>query len=64
MDFKLKVLSLTQLLMSHVLLVAGLILVTIGLVQDNMVLNIIGMWVFVLGLCAGFMFAFRKVISK
>ncbi len=60
----LKVMSVSQLLMSHVLLVAGLVLVTIGLLQDTMVLNVIGMWVFVLGLCSGFMFAFRKVLSK
>jgi len=59
-----KIMSVTEWLLSHILLVAGLVLVTIGLVQDEMTLNIIGMWVFVLGLCLGLTFAFRKVISK
>jgi uncharacterized membrane protein YiaA len=59
-----KIMSASEWLLSHILLVAGLVLVTIGLVQDAMVLNIIGMWVFVLGLCLGFTFCFRNLHSK
>ncbi len=59
-----KIMSVTEWLLSHILLAAGLVLVTIGLLQDQMTLNIIGIWVFVLGLCLGFTFAFRKVLPK
>lgn len=60
----LKVLSIQEWVISHILLVAGLVLVTIGLLQETMVLNVIGMWAFALGLCLGFSFAFRKLAAK
>ncbi len=60
----LKVLSITEFLLSHILLVGGLVLVTIGLLQDFMVLNIIGIWAFALGACLGFSFVFRKLAAK
>jgi len=60
----LKVLSIREWLISHILLVGGLVLVTIGLLQEMMVLNIVGMWAFVLGLCLGFSFAFKKLAAK
>ncbi len=60
----LKVLSIQEWLISHILLVAGLVLVTIGLLQGALVLNIIGIWCFALGLCLGFSYAFKKLAAK
>jgi len=60
----LKVLTLKQWILSHALLVAGLILITIGLLQGGMVLNVIGIWAFTLGLCLLLGFSFARVISK
>jgi hypothetical protein len=60
----LKILSIREFLVSHVLLVGGLVLVTIGLLQDIMVLNIIGIWAFTFGACIGFCSAFRKLAAK
>lgn len=60
----LKVLSVGEWVLSHILLVAGLVLVTIGLIQEAMVLNIIGIWCFALGLCLGFSYAFKKLAAK
>ena len=60
----LKVLGIRDLLVSHILLVGGLVLVTIGLLQDGMVLTIIGIWALALGLCSGFGAAFKKLASK
>ena len=59
-----KVLNIKELVLSHVFLIAGLVLVTIGLLQEAMVLNIIGIWVFAIGLCLGFTFAFGKLVGK
>ena len=60
----LKVLNIWQFLISHILLVAGLVLITIRLSQEAMVLNIIGIWCFALGLCLGFSYAFKKLVAK
>ena len=60
----LKVLSMRELLMSHILLVGGLVLITIGLLQEAVVLNIIGLWAVAMGLCVGFGAIFKKLLSK
>jgi len=60
----LKVFSIKELLISHILLIGGLVLVTIGLLQGFMVLNIIGIWAFALGLCVFFGAAFGKLVAK
>ena len=60
----LKVSSITEFLVSHILLVGGLVLITVGLLQGIMVLNIIGIWAFALGLCLGFGAAFKKLVTK
>ncbi len=57
------VFSVKELLVSHILLVGGLVLVTIGLLQGNMVLNVIAIWAITLGLCAGFGAAFKKLVK-
>ena len=59
-----KVLSIQGWLLSHILLVGGLVLVTIGLLQGVMVLTVIGIWCFALGLCLGFGAAFKKLATK
>ncbi len=60
----LKVLSIQEFIISHILLAGGLVLVTIGLLQEIMELNIIGIWVFALGLCLGFGAAFKRLMTK
>ncbi|MFC1974611.1 hypothetical protein ACFLVA_01195 [Chloroflexota bacterium] len=60
----LKVFGIKELLVSHILLVGGLVLITIGLLQDAVVLNIIGIWVIALGLCIGLGAAFKELASK
>jgi len=60
----LSVFGIKELLVSHILLVGGLVLVTIGLLQGAMVLNVIGIWAIALGLCAGLGAAFKKLASK
>ena len=59
-----KVMSVTEFLVSHLLLVAGLVLVTIGLLQGAMVLNVIGIWAIALGLCAGLGAVLKKLSAK
>jgi hypothetical protein len=60
----LKVLSFPWFLISHILLIGGLVLVTLGLLKGNMVLNIIGIWAFALGLCVAIGFSFKKLVQK
>ena len=60
----LKVLNAKEFILTHILLVGGLVLVTIGLLQEYMVLNIIGIWAFALGLCMGLGAIFAKLVSK
>jgi uncharacterized membrane protein YiaA len=60
----LKVFSIKEWLASHILFVGGLVLVTVGLLQGVMVLNILGIWAFALGLCLGFGVAFKKLAAK
>lgn len=60
----LKVLSVTELLVTHILVIGALVLITIGLIQGIMVLSIIGIWAFTLGLCVGVGAAFKRVMAK
>ena len=60
----LKVLSIRELLASHTIIIAGLVLITIGLLQDVMILNIAGIWTAALGFCIVFGAVFRKLVSK
>lgn len=60
----LKVLSITEWLISHILIVGGLVLVTIGLLKGVRVLHIAGMWVFAVGICSGLWSAFKKLVTK
>ncbi len=60
----LKVITIWEFIISHLFLLAGLILITVGMLNDEVALNIIGIWVFVLGLCLGFGYAFKKLASK
>jgi len=60
----LKVLNVKEFVLTHILLVGGLVLITIGLLQEYVVLNIIGMWALALGLCVGFGAIFAKLVSK
>ncbi len=60
----LKVLNVKEFVLSHILLVGGLVLVTIGLLQGVMALNVIGIWVIALGLCLTFGYIFAKLAAK
>ncbi len=64
----LKALSMTEFLTSHILLIGGLVLVTIGIIQGlttaGLALIIAGMWASALGLCVGFSVAFKKLLAK
>jgi uncharacterized membrane protein YiaA len=60
----LKVISIWEFIISHLFLVAGLILITVGMLNDEVALNIIGIWIFVLGLCLGFGFVFKRLAAK
>lgn len=60
----LKVLSIREFVVSHILFVGGLVLLTIGLYKGIMALNIISIWAFVLGLCLGFSALFKKLVAK
>ncbi|MFC2016301.1 hypothetical protein ACFLUF_01160 [Chloroflexota bacterium] len=64
----LKVFSTGEFIISHILLVGGLVLVTVGLLQGltslGAALIIAGMWVGALGPCIGFGAAFKKLIAK
>ena len=63
-----KLLTTTEFLMSHLLLVGGLVLVTLGVLQGlttvGGVLIIAGMWAGALGLCIFFGAAFKKLLAK
>ncbi len=63
-----KILSVKEWALSHVFLVGGLVLVTVGMVQGlsnlGVALIIIGMWVGALGLCLAFGYIFKKLIVK
>ena len=60
----LKVLSVKEFILSHILLAAGLVLITLGLLQEGMALTVIGIWAIALGLCLGFGAAFKKLAAK
>ena len=60
----LKVLNIRDFLVSHILLVGGLVLVTMGLLQPNMNLNVIGIWTIALGLCLAIGNGFKRLSEK
>ncbi len=60
----LKVFSIRELLISHILVIGGLVLITIGLLQGIVVLNVIGIWCLALGFCVGLGAAFAKLAAK
>ena len=60
----LKVLSVFEFLLSHVLIAGGLVMITLGLLNSIMVLNVIGIWVTMLGFCLAFTFTARKLYAK
>ena len=61
----LKVLGIREWITSHILLVGGLALLTVGLVQEEgQGLVIAGIWAFALGLSIVFGAAFRKLMAK
>ena len=60
----LKVLSVPLFIISHILLIGGLVLITLGLLKGTMLFNIIGIWAFALGLCVSIGFSFKKLVSK
>ena len=60
----LKMLNTTEIVVSHILFVGGLVLVSIGLLQEAMFLNVIGIWAFAMGLCVGLGAAFKKIAAN
>lgn len=60
----LKVLSVVEWLASHILIIGGLTLITIGLLRDGMALSISGIWAIALGTCIVFGAAFKKLATK
>ena len=60
----LKVLGSREFAISHVLILIGLILFTVGAAAGQMVLIIISAWFFTFGLCALFSSAFAKLSTK
>lgn len=60
----LKVLSIAEFLISHILITGGLVLVTVGLLKGITTMHIAGMWVFAVGICFGLWSAFRKLAVK
>ncbi len=60
----LKVFTIKELVTSHILIIGGLVLVTIGLLQGAMVINIIGIWALALGFCIGLGAAYKKLVAK
>ena len=60
----LKVLSMTEFLISHILLVGGLVLISCGLALDIVGLNIAGIWALAMGLDLGLVPVFKKLAAK
>ena len=60
----LKVLGIREWITSHILLVGGLVLVTMGLLQEAGGLLVGGIWAFAMGLCIGLGAAFKKILAK
>ncbi|MFC2058277.1 hypothetical protein ACFLTS_01340 [Chloroflexota bacterium] len=62
----LKLLTVTELIISHILLLAGLILLTVGLLLDPVSTGLIvaGMWAVALGLCISIGTALKKLAEK
>ena len=60
----LKVLSRNQFILSHVLLVGGLILFSVGPALHITALIFAGIWFFAGGMCVAFSSAFAKLAAK
>ncbi|MBL7074691.1 hypothetical protein ISS37_05555 [candidate division KSB1 bacterium] len=60
----LKVLTIAQWIISHIFLIGGLVLITIGLANGTMLLNIIGIWALAIGMCLAIGFSFKKLVEK
>ena len=64
----LKIFTTKEFIISHTLVIGGLILITAGILQGlsslGAALIIVGMWVGALGLCIGFGTAFKKLLAK
>ncbi len=60
----LKILGRKEWAASHVFIVGGLILFTIGAALSQVVLIILSAWVFVIGMCTLFSTAFAKLSGK
>jgi len=60
----LKILSIQEFLIFHILLIAGLVLLSVGLASGSVGLNIAGIWVLAAGLCMGIGTAFKKLMAK
>ena len=60
----LKVLSIAEWLISHILIIGGLVLVTVGLLKGVMALHIAGIWIFGAGICVGLVTALWKLAAK
>ena len=60
----LKVISIKEFVLSHILLVGGLVLISIGIASDAVGYTIAGIWGLALGLCLGLGFIFAKLAAK
>lgn len=60
----LKVLSFPLFLTSHIFIIGGLVMISLGLQKGTLLFNIIGIWVFALGLCVSIGYSFKKLVSK
>ena len=58
----LKVLSVKEFILSHLLLVIGLTLVSLGLSLDAVGYTITGIWAIALGVCLGLSFILAKLV--
>jgi len=60
----LSVMSIQEWIISHILFLGGLIVITIGLLNDSMGFTIAGIWAFVLGVCLGTSAIVKKLFAK
>lgn len=60
----LKVLSVGEFIISHIFLIAGLVLITLGLLQARVLFNVIGIWLVALGFCFAIGGCFKKLVKE
>ncbi|MFC2066717.1 hypothetical protein ACFLUO_06670 [Chloroflexota bacterium] len=60
----LKVLNIKELILSHILIVGGLVLISLGLAWDAVGYTIAGIWVLTIGLCVSLGAIFAKLMAK